>query len=254
MRRPNEIANDAAGEPAAFDGLPPFRGMTAAGRARLCKAAITHRVPAGTILFEQGAAPNFQHIVIEGSVHLFGRSQGSRGVLIEVVEPPELVIPAAVMTEAPYLMEARIAEDSLLLLIEAATFRAALLQEPGLAQAVILSLSNQFRRMVRQIKNLKLRGAADRVGCYLLALADQQGKRIVLPYEKQLIASMLGITPESFSRALAMLQKHGIAVEGECIAILDREALAAVCRPDPLIDGPADFPATRRTRKPLPLR
>lgn len=254
MRCPSEIANAAAGEAVAFDRLPPFRGMTASGRTRLWKAAITHRVSAGTILFEQGAAPTFQHIVVEGSVHLFGRSQGSRAVLIEVVEPPEFVIPAAVMTQAPYLMEARIPEDSLLLLIEAATFRAALLQEPGLAQTVILSLSNQFRRMVRQIKNLKLRSAAERVGCYLLALTDRQGERIVLPYEKQLIASMLGITPESFSRALALLQKHGIAVEGECIAVLDRDAIAAICRPDPLIDGPAGTPVTRRSRGAFPSR
>ncbi|WP_366511215.1 helix-turn-helix domain-containing protein [Mesorhizobium sp.] len=61
--------------------------------------------------------------------------------------------------------------------------------------------------MVRQIKNLKLRSSTQRVGCYALALSKRQGTpdRVVLPYEKMLIASELGIVRESFSRALSHL-------------------------------------------------
>jgi CRP/FNR family transcriptional activator FtrB len=111
---------------------------------------------------------------------------------------------------------------------------------------VIVSLSGQFRRLVRQIKNLKLRSSVQRVGCYILALSRHQGTpdRVVLPYEKNLIASKLGITRESFSRALSVLQGEGIAVHGETIAILDPVRLAAASRPDPLIDGPDEVPAT----------
>jgi len=109
-----------------------------------------------------------------------------------------------------------------------------------LAQAVIGSLAGQFRRLVRQIKNLKLRTASERVGCYLLALSRRQGTphRAVLPYEKSLIASELGMTRESFSRSLSALQAEGIAVQGETIAISDATRLAAACGLDPLIDGP----------------
>jgi CRP/FNR family transcriptional activator FtrB len=114
---------------------------------------------------------------------------------------------------------------------------------------VIASLAGQFRRMVRQIKNLKLRSSTQRVGCYILAAARRQGTpdRAVLPYGKSLIASQLGITPESFSRALAALQHDGIEVRGDTIAIVDAARLAAACGPDPLIDGPD--PAVNRTAK-----
>jgi CRP/FNR family transcriptional activator FtrB len=171
---------------------------------------------------------------------LFGRSTEGREVLIEVVGPLDLIIPAAVVTGTPYLMQARVPEPSRFLLIHAKTFRAAVVSESALAQEVIGSLAGQFRRMVRQIKNLKLRSSTQRVGCYILALSKQQGTLdcAVLPYEKNLIASQLGITRESFSRALSTLQKAGLAVQGERILILDRARLAAECMPDPLIDGP----------------
>jgi CRP/FNR family transcriptional activator FtrB len=69
-------------------------------------------------------------------------------------------------------------------------------------------------------------------------LSARQGApdRVVLPYEKNLIASELGMTRESFSRALSSLEKSGIKVEGQTVAIVDRLRLAHECPPDPLID------------------
>ncbi|MDQ0392127.1 CRP/FNR family transcriptional activator FtrB [Labrys monachus] len=227
---------------AAPENLPLLRGLSEARRAGLLANAVVHGVAAGTILFEQGDVPNFQLVVLSGSAQLFGRSAEGREVLIEAVRAPDLIIPAAVVTGAPYLMQARVPEPSRLLLIHAAAFRAAVETDPVLAHSVIGSLAQQFRRMVRQVKNLKLRSSTQRVGCYILALSQRQGTpdRIVLPYEKNLIASELGITRESFSRALSSLEKSGIKVQGQTIAILDRMRLAAECKPDPLIDGTGD--------------
>jgi len=219
--------------------LPIFRGMPPAKRDDLLRSAIQHSVAAGAVLFEQGDMPNFQIVVMSGSAQLFGRSAAGREVLIEAVRAPDLIIPAAVVTGAPYLMQARAPEPSRFLLIHAAAFREAVEQDPILAHAVIGSLARQFRRMVRQVKNLKLRSSVERVGCYILALSARQGapQRAVLPYEKNLIASELGITRESFSRALSKLEKSGIRVEGQTITIVDGVRLAAECSPDPLIDG-----------------
>jgi CRP/FNR family transcriptional activator FtrB len=227
-----------------LESLPLLSALPASTRAELLEHAVVHTVAPGTVLFEQGETPTFQHVVLTGSAHLLGRSGAGREVLIEVVEPPDLVIPAAVGTGSPYLMRARIPEPSRLLLIQAGLFRRAVLQEPLLAQALIASLAGQFRRLVRQIKNLKLRSAVERVGCYLLALSRRQHTpdRVVLPYEKNLIASELGMTRESFSRSLSALQAHGIAVQGDTILIQDAARLAAACGPDPLIDGPEDPP------------
>lgn len=218
---------------------PVLSQLPDAERSRLLALSVQHRVRSGTVLFDQGETPTFLEFLLQGSVHLYGRSIDDREVLIEVVEAPDLIVPAAVLTNTPYLMQARVVEDSLLLMIEANAFRATVLSEPSLAVALVGCLSGQFRRLVRQVKNLKLRSAMQRVGCHLLVLAAKQGSsdRVVLPYEKNVIASQLGITRESFSRALAALQKIGIDVQGEIIIITDRERLAEECLADPLIDA-----------------
>lgn len=208
-------------------------------RKRLLSRAVVHSVAAGTVLFEQGSVPTFQYAVLAGSAHLFGRSSEGREVLIEIVRPGDLVIPAAVVTNSPYLMQARVLEPSRFLLIEADAFRAAVEEEPPLAQAMIASLAGQFRRMVRQIKTLKLRSSTQRVGSYILALSRDQknAERVILPYEKNLIASELGMTRESFSRTLSALQSDGIRVQGDTIQIIDAKRLADVSGIDPLIDA-----------------
>lgn len=208
-------------------------------RKRLLLRAVFHSVAAGTVLFEQGSVPTFQYAVLAGSAHLFGRSSEGREVLIEIVRPGDLVIPAAVVTNSPYLMQARVLEPSRFLLIEADAFRAAVEEEPPLTQAMIASLAGQFRRMVRQIKTLKLRSSTQRVGSYILALSRDQknAERVILPYEKNLIASELGMTRESFSRTLSALQSDGIRVQGDTIQIIDAKRLADVSGIDPLIDA-----------------
>lgn len=218
--------------------LPILRSLSEERRREIMDHTMLHSVPAGSVLFEQGDSPNFQVVVMSGSVQLFGRSTSGREVLVEVVSPPDLIIPAAVVTGAPYLMRARVPEPSTFLLIQARTFRDLVASDLTLAGSVIGSLSTQFRRMVRQIKNLKLRSAVQRIGCYLLTLSKRQGtpEKAVLPYEKNLIASELGITRESFSRGLASLESHGIRIDGQTIWIDDAERLAKECIPDPLID------------------
>lgn len=227
-------------EEVAPEALQLFRALSASMRIDLLRNAVVHSVASGTVLFEQGDVPTFQLIVLAGSVQLFGRSADDREVLIEAVRARDLVIPAAVLTGAPYLMQARVPEPSRILLVHAAAFRAAVETNPLLAQAVITSLAQQFRRMVRQIKNLKLRTAVQRVGCYLLALSQRQRTpdKAVLPFEKMLIASELGITRESFSRALSSLSNSGIRVHGQTVVIHDARRLAAECGFDPVTDGP----------------
>jgi CRP/FNR family transcriptional activator FtrB len=50
---------------------------------------------------------------------------------------------------------------------------------------------------------------------------------VTLPYEKQLIANHLGLTPESLSRAMGHLRRHGVTVTRDRLVIRDVARLRA---------------------------
>ena len=65
----------------------------------------------------------------------------------------------------------------------------------------------------------------DRVRQYLLQQADDEGM-IQLDMSKRLLASLLGIQPETLSRALHRLQESGmIEVDQRQIRLMNRDAL-----------------------------
>jgi len=205
---------------------------------RLASQAVLHRVPAGSILFEQGEIPMFAQFLLAGSVEMLG-CRNEAETLVELILPVDMILPATLVTEQPYLMRARVNEEAQLLLVRGKEFRDAIASDLGLCSAVLACVAAQFRRQVRHSKNLKLRSAEDRVGCYLVSLLGDvmTGVSIQLPIEKRLIASQLGMTRETFSRALAGMAKFGMIIRGDILYVEDSASARTRFPLDPLIDG-----------------
>jgi CRP/FNR family transcriptional activator FtrB len=215
--------------------------------AKLAGQAIVHVIPAGARLFEQADTPNFAEWLLAGSVELLA-VRGEVETLVATVRPVDLILPAAVLTRQRYLVRARVLEDARLLLVPAQAFRTAIAEDHALCLAVLACQASQFRRQMRQGKAIRLRSADERIGCYLVRLADKSPGQaaIRLPHEKRLIASQLGITRETLSRALPLMARHGLRVEGDLLHVDDFSAACAAFPLDPLID--AEEPIS-----PLPL-
>lgn len=222
---------------AALAETPWLAGVTPATLDVLAAQAVLHRVPPGALLFDHAEAPNFAQFLLEGSIELLG-VHGEAETLIELLLPGDMVIPAAVVSDMPYLMRARVHAEARLLLVRAAAFREALTADASLCFAVLQCQAAQFRRQVRQAKNLKLRAAEERVGCYLVAMFGEQKAdfSVRLPMEKRLIASQLGMTRETFSRALASMSRFSVRIDGDSVHVLDAAPLRARFPLDRLID------------------
>lgn len=221
----------------ALGQTPWLRQIPGATLDRMAQHAVLHRVPTGSLLFRQSETPSFAQLLVSGCVELVG-VEGSAEALIETVLPVDLLLPAAVLNRQPYLAHGRVLEEALLVLIHADAFRAAVAGDQALCLAVLACQAAHFRRQVKLAKNLKLRSAEDRVGCYLLRLVMAAGAHtpVRLPLEKRRIAWQLGMTRETFSRTLAAMTRYGLRVSGDIIEISDPEALSARFQLDPLID------------------
>jgi len=205
----------------------------------LITAAYAQRFPAHVDLIREGDTADFLYVVLEGGVELYAGSHG-RETSMAIVAPVSTFILAATIKDAPFLMSARTVEPSKLLLIPSQNVRDVFAEDPAFARAIVTELATCYRAVVKSMKNLKLRTAVERVGNYILRLHDKSGQASIveLPFGKRNLASILGMTPENLSRAFGALQSHGILMDGARIEILDREALVAVCKPNPLIDDP----------------
>ena len=239
----------AASTPRAALGETPWlRAVPAATLDRLAAQSMLHRMPSGSVLFDQGETPAFALLLLQGSAELLGGDEPGE-TLVEFIRAPDLLLPAAALNRQPYLLRARVLDEARLVMIQSDAFRDAVASDHALCLAVLACQAAQFRRQIKHAKNLQLRSAEARVGCYLLALAQsvEPGVPIKLPLEKRLIASQLGITRETFSRILATIAPHGIRVEGDIVVVTDPASANARFRLDPLIDG-------RETIEPLAIK
>jgi CRP/FNR family transcriptional activator FtrB len=218
--------------------LALFRDMTQANFDLLMSAALLQRFPQGVTLIHEGDLPDFLHIVVDGTVELFGSSDG-RHTTLDIVRPVTTFILAAVVRDDVYLKSARTLSSAQVLMIPASAVRDVFDRDSAFARAVVHELADRYRAIVRELKNQKLRTGTERLANWILRTDRRQGTdgRVHLHYDKRTLASQLGMTPENLSRNLTSLAQHGISNCGREIVITDRTALERCAKPDELIDS-----------------
>ncbi len=204
-------------------------GMPEAELARLLGPAFVQSLPEGAVLCQQGEKPDFLHIVVAGRVGLFGE-RGSDEALIEIFSPGDAFILPAVALDMPSLLTARLLEEGRILMWPAVAFRDEARTNGRLAYAAMLQLCGYWRLLIIQLKDLKLLPATERLSNLLLSLAPRRGgpAQVVLPGNRPLVAGMLGVAPQSLSRAFAALRPLGVSGGGREIAITDLKRLREV--------------------------
>lgn len=231
----------------ALGSIDWLAGVAPATLERLAAQAMVIRLPRGAQIFEQAEVPAFAQFLLAGAIELLA-VRGQEETLIEIVRPVDMLLPAAVHGNLPYLVRARVCDAATLLLVPAETFRAAIATDHGLCLAMLACQATQFRRQMKLAKAIRLRSAEERVGSFMLALAESRpgDREIRLPVEKRQIAARLGMNRETLSRALPSLAEHGLTIVGDRLRVDDIAAARAAFPSDPLIDG-------RDEIRPLPL-
>ena len=222
----------------ALRSVPWLGAVASATMERLAGHAVVIRLPKGAQIFDQAEIPSFAQFLLMGSIELLA-VRDEEETLVELVRPMDALLPAAVLGASPYLVRARVREDAVLLMVQADPFRAAVASDQALCLAMLACQATQFRRQMKLAKAIRLRSAEERVGSFLLALAESQPEtaEIRLTLDKRQIASQLGMTRETLSRTLPAIVDHGLRVAGDRLFVDDVAAARAAFPYDPLIDG-----------------
>ena len=174
------------------------------------------------------------HIVLRGIVdltHVDG--DGECGVLLLAAK--DLLLPATTLFREPALVSARALTTTKVLILDESATRSALRESTIFATNLMKAVSGQWRMAVRNILDLNCRSAAQRLGAFLLRIADLQAGSgtAVLPIPKRHLAVRLGMTAETLSRMLQVVANHGLYLRGRTIIVRDRRAIEEFCGPDP---------------------
>jgi CRP/FNR family transcriptional regulator, transcriptional activator FtrB len=222
-----------------IESIPWFNGLSDGSLAYLTSNSRIQRFPARTVLFVKGDVPDVCYIALEGSIELFVAS-GTKEVSVDMSAAPSAYTMAAVLTNAPYIVSGKTIGAAKLLMIDAKALRHAARTETRVALNLLGLVCSQFRSMVRQVVNLKSKSTPERLGCYLLSLMskDRPVGRIDMPVEGRRLASQLGMTTMSLSRAFKTLALHGVERRGNSVRITGPDELRRFCRPDDLIHHP----------------
>lgn len=183
--------------------------------------------PRGQVLFLQGDHIDCLHLVVSGWVKLYRQTAEGADAIVGILGPGLGFGEAAALLGTPAHATAETISEARILTIDVDRLRSRLAADPDLAFAMLASASMHLRSMVDELERLKGLPGPRRVAGFLcdLAGANAGAAAFALPYEKSLIAGRLGMTPESFSRALAKLRDRGVSIDREHVRIARIENL-----------------------------
>ena len=210
--------------------LPLFQGLSPDALRALVRAAEIRDCPKRTAVFEQGEPVTHFFGVLSGWVKLYRLRVDGSEVIIEVFGPGESFAEGAIGMADGYPVSAEFVEDGRLLAVPVLDYVERMRQDPELIARTLASLAANLKRLVSRIESGSSLVASQRVGAFLLNFCPPPAPgggsvEVCLPYDKNLIANRLGMKPETFSRALASLRKHGVAVSGGKARIADPQLL-----------------------------
>lgn len=192
-------------------------------------AAEPEDLPRGRALVVRGEVAARLPLILSGWVRLYRSGEDGGEAVVAIVGQGRAIGEAAALLDRPAHAGAETITPARILWIDVERLRTRIVGEPDLAFAMLASASLHLRGMVGALERLAALSGPRRLAGFLCDLLPEGGGAAAfdLPYEKSLIAAQLGMTPESLSRAIAKLGRHGVSVRRERVEIPRPEVLRA---------------------------
>ena len=235
------VRSNQSDDPVILQALrttPLLRDLTDSVLQRLAAISRIVNAPEDAEICRQGEAADELLIVLEGQLAGFSTAANGTTAVVEIIRSGETLGLAALLARLPSLLGVRTVTPSSVLSIDAHGLLGLVEQEPSLVTALLRAQANEFRALVRQVCDLKLRTTAQRLGCYLLSLSTEKqanATALRLPFDKRLLAARLGCRQENLSRAFAALRGFGVETHGARVILHDIASLRTYSEPDEVV-------------------
>jgi CRP-like cAMP-binding protein len=195
-----------------------FGRATAATLTRLAGEASVHTVTRRGLIVQDGDRCPGLHLVLDGVVQVCRVAASGRTFVFRLVRAGDSFgeeVLFAPEDRAPARMNASAVTDARMLVVPAASVRAAVVDEPALVDAALALLSERVLAALERQQQLALDPPAQRIAQYLLDHADgpprngSTSQTVYLDVPKATVAHYLGTVPEVLARHLRRFEKRG---------------------------------------------
>lgn len=206
-----------------------FSGLEDAQFNEVLEHASTVDLLQGQILFNQGDAANAFYWVADGVIRLYRASPQGDEKVIELAGPNRLFAEAVLFMGGQFPVNAAAQVPSRLIAFDGRTFKEWLTKDARRCFLLMAGMSSRLHKLVNEIDRLTLMKGSDRLLQYLLDHSDPDDsgrQKVEWEAPKQVIASRIGVKPETLSRLLHKLSDQGcIELDGNALYIKDAARL-----------------------------
>ncbi|MCF6288563.1 MAG: nitrate- and nitrite sensing domain-containing protein [Proteobacteria bacterium] len=211
--------------------FPFFRNLSEKTTTELFRLSNLKTYNKGSLLFLEGEPASRIYVILTGWVKIFKSTADGNETVEQMLSTGNLVIESSIFTNDKYFSSAQVSNKAKLLSFPASIYRNLLNKDLALAISSLKYLSQTSRSYLIQMDNNRLKSSKERVGWFLLKqfIAQKNPNTILLPFEKTIIASLLDMQPETFSRSLKSFKNRGLSAEKHQIQIKDIKMLCHYC-------------------------
>ncbi len=196
---------------------------------KLQEISLDQVLPKGALLFAPGDPSRGFYVVREGVVRVYGISPRGKEITQEIAGRGSAFAVASLFADS-YHCYAEALKDSRLHLIKKKEFLDLVAADSKFAVEWMRMLSLMVIHLRRRLVDLTLKSPKARIANYLLLLAEMQGSpSVALPVPRKDLATLLGMTHETFYHTARELEDHGLVrFARQTIDIVDQDLLEEI--------------------------
>ena len=168
---------------------------------------------ADEVLFTQGQSSSSLYSVSQGTVKITCHSADGREQIVGLSSPGKLLVGLQSLDDDHYQYSAFAATDVRACKIQHRPLLAAVRHQPDVAIRLISAINAQlaYSRSLMLVMGQKC--AAAKIASFIMLMAprkDQSNDRFTLPFSRNDLAEMLGLSEETVCRQMASMKRHGV--------------------------------------------
>lgn len=209
-----------------LENYPLFSNLPSDHITRLEAIAKKISVKKGALLFSSGDPTKGFFAVQKGVVRLYRISSKGKEISLEIADVGHTFAEASLFSDI-YHCYAEALKDSTVYLINKNSFLELIQKDYEFTTKWVHALSLKVIQLHKQIEDLSLKTPRARIVSYILLLAEMQNSvSVTLPVHRKAIATLLGMTHETFYRTAKDLEHEGlVSFDGQKIEIVNRSLL-----------------------------